>query len=584
VERLIVMLRDVRQSNQRSIQLGRIGKEMFQHLLHWILSKRRSHGYVRWVGAIITLSLLSIQAVPLLAHATTGVTYQVGPNDQGQTTITVAGQGAVVTLHDIHHGLGTFAALLESQGNGVWQLNANLLIDRGVTLNLTEAAGVHELKLRSQANTPVISAPQLNTSAGDGGYNYASFVYLRTDDGTITIDGVKIYSWDPTLQAIDTDIANGRSYLLAKYAARLNISHAELSYLGSGDGESYGVSWRDMNDSANPGALRTRVTRQVINSFFHHNYDGIYTLQASNMVFRNNIFTHNMRYGFDPHDYSHHFIIQDNEAFTNGSHGFIISRGCHHFEFRRNRSHKNQDPDLVKLAHGFMLDPGSPGSLDPQAPSTQNLLELNEAYDNEGYGLRVLRSTSNTIQNNRFENNLNGITVELGSTSNTLIGNTLADNQANGIFIRGGADKTAVMNNNVLGNGTTGIYIKSNDNTVQENVVRNNQGVGVLLLPETDSATAIADLTAQHTRTAMLDSNLVRMITAEGVLTGNMVGNNNIISNRGNGIAMKGATTTVVEMNVVERNGGHGIALTNGASRNLVEITRSAITETMGFG
>jgi mannuronan 5-epimerase len=326
------------------------------------------------------------------------------------------------------------------------------------------------------------------------------------------------------------------------------------------------------------------VTGQVINSFFHHNYDGIYTLQASNMVFRNNIFTHNMRYGFDPHDYSHHFIIQDNEAFTNGSHGFIISRGCHHFEFRRNRSHKNQDPDLVKLAHGFMLDPGSPGSLDPQAPSTQNLLELNEAYDNEGYGLRVLRSTSNTIQNNRFENNLNGITVELGSTSNTLIGNTLADNQANGIFIRGGADKTAVMNNNVLGNGTTGIYIKSNDNTVQENVVRNNQGVGVLLLPETDSATAIADLTAQHTRTAMLDSNLVRMITAEGVLTGNMVGNNNIISNRGNGIAMKGATTTVVEMNVVERNGGHGIALTNGASRNLVEITRSAITETMGFG
>jgi hypothetical protein len=114
-----------------------------------------------------------------------------------------------------------------------------------VTLNLTEATGVRERRLRSQANAPVVSAPQLTTPAGDDEYNYASFVYLRTDDGTITIDGVKLYSWDPLLQTFDADIANGRSYLLAKYAAHLNISHAELSYLGSADGESYGVSWRD---------------------------------------------------------------------------------------------------------------------------------------------------------------------------------------------------------------------------------------------------------------------------------------------------------------------------------------------------
>jgi parallel beta-helix repeat protein len=34
------------------------------------------------------------------------------------------------------------------------------------------------------------------------------------------------------------------------------------------------------------------------------------------------------------------------------------------------------------------------------------------------------------------------------------------------------------------------------------------------------------------------------------------------------GIALKGATTTVMEMNVMERNGSHGIALTQGARRN----------------
>jgi parallel beta-helix repeat protein len=67
-----------------------------------------------------------------------------------------------------------------------------------------------------------------------------------------------------------------------------------------------------------------------------------------------------------------------------------------------------------------MLDPGSPDSVDPPAPSTQNLLEQNEAYGNEGYGLRVLGSTGNIIRNNRFQHNLNGITVEAGSTANTL--------------------------------------------------------------------------------------------------------------------------------------------------------------------
>jgi parallel beta-helix repeat protein len=549
---------------------------MFQSLVCWMLSQCDSRGYLRWVGAIITLSLLAVTAAPPFAHAATGATYAVGPNDHGQTTIMVAGQGAVVTLHDIQQGLGTFAALLEAQGNGVWLLNANLLIDRGVTLNLTNAAGVRELRLRSQTNgiATAVSASQPATwaAAGDGEYNYASFVYLRTDDGTITIDGVKLYSWDPALQTFDTDIANGRSYVLAKYTAQLNINQAELSYLGSGDGESYGVSWRDTNDPAHPSILRTRVTGQVTNSFFHHNYYGIYTFQASTMVFRNNTFAYNIRYGFDPHDYSHHFLVEGNQAFSNGSHGFIISRGCHHFEFRGNTSHDNTDPDPVKLAHGFMLDPGSPDSLDPQAPSTQNLLEQNEAYGNEGYGLRVLGSTSNTIQDNRFQHNLNGITVEAGSTGNILTGNTLADNQANGIFIRGGANQTTVTNNTVLENGTIGIYIKSNDNTVQENSVRNNQRAGVLLLPETDTATAIADLTApaQHARTGMLDRDLVGIIVAEGVITGNLVRANTISLNADDGIALKGATATTVEMNIVERNGGHGIAITNRASRNQV--------------
>src|SRR6185436_7491372 len=86
-------------------------------------------------------------------------------------------------------------------------------------------------------------------AAGGGNYNYKSFVTLRTYGGHILIDGVTITSWNPDAHGhgqggYDTDITNGRSYILAKYDARLDIKNAKLSYLGSADGESYGVSWR----------------------------------------------------------------------------------------------------------------------------------------------------------------------------------------------------------------------------------------------------------------------------------------------------------------------------------------------------
>ena len=64
---------------------------------------------------------------------------------------------------------------MENMGNGVWQLNANLVIEEGVTLNLTTASGMMELKLRSEVT---------------------DYVYLQTTSGIINIDGIKIYAWD----------------------------------------------------------------------------------------------------------------------------------------------------------------------------------------------------------------------------------------------------------------------------------------------------------------------------------------------------------------------------------------------------
>jgi parallel beta-helix repeat protein len=524
-------------------------------------------------GVVPALALALLAVPPALAQAP--ASYTVAPDSRGQPTIVVAGAGAGVTLAQIRAGLGASAHLLQDQGAGVWQLNANLLIDRDVTLALGPASGVQELRLRSHAS----AAPPV-----PGTYDYASFVYLRTDDGAIAIDGARIHSWDPAAGAVDTDYTNGRSYLLAKYDARLDIANAELSYLGSPDGESYGVSWRDINASASPATLRTRVTGAVVNSSFHHNYYGVYTFQASGILFRGNSFYRNISYGFDPHDFSNNFIVEDNTAYENGNHGFIISRGCYGFVFRRNVSYRNNNLDPLKLAHGFMLDPGSPLSASPQAPSTNNLLENNHAYDNEGYGLRILGSTGNTVRGNRFERNEQGITVEVGSTGNMLIGNTIVGSRVHGIFVRGGADRTMVTENTVTGSGANGIYVKSNGNTLQANAVSASGLNGIATLPETSAAAAAADLLApgKALDAHALDAELVGEVMAEKALAGNRIAGNTLVSNADDGVELKGAVHGLVEANTIERNGGHGVYLASGSSGNRIE--RNTITANHGDG
>ena len=154
------------------------------------------------------------------------------------------------------------------------------------------------------------------------------------------------------------------------------------------------------------------------------------------MVFRGNRFHHNLGYGFDPHDFTHHVLVENNEAFENGNHGFIISRGCNNFVFRGNVSYNNHYHlgEAERRAHGFMIDPGSPTSQYPQVASFDNLFENNQAYGNDGYGMRVLGANTNTIQSNTFRDNGQGIRANgADTTANTWQENQVFDNRDGGI-------------------------------------------------------------------------------------------------------------------------------------------------------
>ncbi|MBC8076617.1 MAG: right-handed parallel beta-helix repeat-containing protein [Chloroflexales bacterium] len=524
--------------------------------------------------------------------------YEIGTGINGDTTIFVSGPGSNVTLPMIQAGVQaiTTTELLKNEGSGVWQSNASLFINRGVTLTL-KADTASWLKLRSQ-DTNITLADDENAT-----YNYKSFVTLRTYNGVLSIDGARVTSWDPTTDSYDTDVSNGRAYVLAKYNARLDINNADLSYLGSADGESYGVAWRDINSSDAPDELLTRVTGNVLNSTFSYNYYGIYTFQASYMVFRGNKFHNNIGYGFDPHDLSHHFTVDSNEAFENGNHGFIISRGCNNFTFTKNKSYNNSYTvgNEDRNAHGFMLDPGSPNSQFAQVPSYANTFDANEAWGNSGYGLRIVGSTDNKVLNNTFTNNLQGITVEQGSTGNVITKNTITGSGIYGIYLTGGSDNTTISGNAITKSGKHGIYIKTGGNAISGNTISENgtvvdgvsTGSGIATLPETTLALAAADLTLPGATTSVAegDPDLLAVPAQASELKGNVISGNAIANNVDEGIELKGALGTVIKDNApttkdatlgIYGNGSNGIYLASGTSGTM--ISGNAISDSKGYG
>lgn len=550
-------------------------------------------------GQITALLIDTYKNTSMFGGNTVGgntVTYQIGQGSNGETTVFISGPGANVSLPDIQRALKTISPTVdlvkeESPGSKVWQLNTSLFLNRGVSITLSLDT-VSWLKLRSQG-----SDIQLAT-ADEAKYMYKSFTALRTYNGSILISGtpqqhIKISSWDPTQNDYDRDISNGRSYLLAKYNARMDIKYADVMFLGSSDGESYGVAWRDINSSEQPTVLQARVTGNVTDSTFSYNYYGIYTFQASNMQFLRNKFHNNIGYGFDPHDYSTNFLVEDNEAFENGNHGFIISRGCNNFVIRGNKSYNNKySVDTAeRRAHGFMLDPGSPNSRFPQVPSTNNLLENNQAYGNDGYGLRIVGSNTNTIRNNSFSNNSQGMTIEQGSTGNIVTSNTITASGQYGIYLFSAADANTITNNTITGSGKHGIYIKTGRNTVTGNTVSNNgqlvngvtSGSGIATLLEQDIFAAAADMTlagvAVDVASYAADTGIPAAVSE---VTQNVISGNSVTNNIDEGIELKGATATTLEQNTVSGNGSNGIYLANGTSSSVVR--KNSITANAGYG
>lgn len=350
--------------------------------------------------------------------------------DDASNTI-VLRRGANTTLPGIRQALGAPNALQEL-APGQWLLTANLRVEAGAQLRIA-APEVRLLKLRSDP---------------------AGFVWIKALGGQLDFADTCVTSWDTRSQRYDENYQDGRSFVLARDGARMNVERSDLRYLGYDGPESYGLAWRVRG-----------TTGQIVESYVSHNFYGVYSFDMDGLVIRGNEVHHNIMYGIDPHTRSNRLVIEGNVSHDNGKHGIILAEDCSDSQVRNNVVYNN-------LHHGIVIF----------QRSNNNIVEGNTSYGNGGHGINVNDSTNTIVRGNNVYDNLEaGIGVGQGASATQVIGNQVQANRRDGVTFYSDVKDNMLRDNLIAGNTRFGIYVKSEgDLTVEGNTVADN-AVGVYL-------------------------------------------------------------------------------------------------------
>jgi parallel beta-helix repeat protein len=300
---------------------------------------------------------------------------------------------------------------------------------------------------------------------------FTSLVGFRSE---LVINGSKeqsllITSWDQANNGVDSVLEDGRAYVLMR-GGRMDLTRVTLSDLGFGLGQTSGVAWKGYGDEISQGDVRY--------SRFERNQFGAYTYEAEGMHWIKNSFANNLGYGFDPHDFSNHFVVEENIAFGNGSHGIIFSRGCSNNHIIGNIVFNNR-------GHGIFIDDGKvlkndqPRYAKP-VPSNHNLIAHNSVWGNE-VGIAFEGGSYNDVTENQLINNATGIRLNDQVSENTFTANTIRNSEGIAIHVFAGSERNTISNNTIEG-GKGGILMNdAAGNIIADNTISAINGRGIVI-------------------------------------------------------------------------------------------------------
>ena len=325
----------------------------------------------------------------------------------------VLSAGSGITLPALSRLVNDPAALRET-APGEWLLGADLEIGPGASLAVTAPA-----------------VRRLNLSSVPG-----RFVVVRVLGGKLAVTGTCVTSWDPGATKADTAFTDGRSFLLARDGATMIIDRSELRFLGFGEVESYGLSWRTAGTTG-------RVTDSIVSNLYY----GVYSYEVGGLVVTGNEVYASTVYGIDPHTASHDMTIAHNVVHDNGKHGIILAEDCVDSVISDNVVYANGQ-------HGIVL----------YQRSNRNVVERNESFRNGSQGINVNESSGNAIRDNKvYDNTESGIAVAQSSQDNVLERNDVRANQQDGVRLVSRSGRTTVRDNVIGQNVRYGVYLDVTD-------------------------------------------------------------------------------------------------------------------------
>jgi len=269
-------------------------------------------------------------------------------------------------LTDIDNKLHDGSILAKQFTNGVWFLNANLVIANGATFHI-DSTDTKWLKISSKVTHVGVAkiAP----------------AYIIDVHGSLKIDFVKITSWDPTTNyyAITNGSRTGsgvfifgapRPSIIVENNATgtTDITNSEIAYLGYEQGKHKGGSGLSYYYGGDGSIIRNNVY-------------GLYTFGVGHMIIENNIIRNSGHYGLDPHTGTHDMIIRYNMVYNNNGSGIICSLNCYNILIENNKVHDNTG-DGIDFSRNMY-----------------NSIARNNIIYNEPTGVLVSQSHSNQVYN-----------------------------------------------------------------------------------------------------------------------------------------------------------------------------------------
>ncbi|MGH9189961.1 MAG: right-handed parallel beta-helix repeat-containing protein [Acidimicrobiales bacterium] len=426
-----------------------------------------------WLGPMLAVGVAVAGALIVAAlagwpkPAAAKVTIEpAGPNGSDALVVRSGTVDDLDTLRGAAVRLRRLSAL-QLVGPGTWLLSMPVVIETGGRLDIE---GV-ELRLSSGRQT---MAP-IEARGGQ----------VRVLDSVVT-------SWDEALGDVDTDLSDGRAYMLATEGAWMDLVASKVRMLGYDADDRTGLSWVRGASGAMNGS-------EVVGGQSDAHLGG-----SALVRIRNSVLERALGDGLAARAECGQLVIENNVFRANGRHGALLAGGCADAVLRANKSYSN----------------GADGILVSEASSRVAVVG-NELHDNSGAGVAVRSSDGVTVIRNQVWANGTGVSLVEGPRDVVLADNRFSSNRTDGIFVGLGSSRSRMTGNRLDHNGRAGVWVEEGDVAIGPGNTLTGNDFGIWIEPRASPVRV-----ERNTIVANLDDGISLGRTTDLVIEGNAISRN----------------------------------------------------------